>query len=235
MSTRIPHGPDDGGGQEDSIPEAMRAFFQAAASAKAEQDRFGTEARAAALRLARAVAFHDNSQAIIVAAALASIYNGSEALPVRLDEIRGLDWILQRDLVTVMLGTGHGGFSDAEIRDAFRKAGGEAAVDWFHWWTTDGPHRKALEWLVAFIVQDRHCSTAQALVTYFRSIVHGGKIADLSRLNYMDDNLTEPFALVLEALWGRDQGKLHIEDIQKAFESAGVAELLAGQAPAKTT
>jgi hypothetical protein len=229
MSDRISPGSDAAGGQSDDMPAEFIAFFQAAKSAQDEQARFGAAARDAVRRLAKAVYGHDNSQALTVAAALASIYNGSDARPVRLDELRWLDWSLQRDLVTVLIGTGHGAFEDKDIREAFREVGGDAAVTWFHWYITGGANRKALEQLVAFIVQNRDSSSARALITLFRSIVHGGKGADLSRLNYMGDELTAPFVMVLDGLWGRDQGALHVEDIPKAFQDAGAGDLLTVQ------
>jgi hypothetical protein len=64
--------------------------------------------------------------------ALASIYNGSDARPVRLDEIRWLPWSAQRDLVAILLGTGQADTTDTHIRDAFHAVGGEGAVEWFH-------------------------------------------------------------------------------------------------------
>src|SRR5687768_15081900 len=96
-----------GSGDDDEAKKEFAAFLSAASAAQAEQDAFGSHAPAAMERLAKACYGHDNSQAQTVAACLASIYNGSEARPVRLDEIRCLDWSLQRDLIVVMVGTGH--------------------------------------------------------------------------------------------------------------------------------
>ncbi len=68
----------------------------------------------------------------IVVRMLASIYNGSDARRVRLDEIRWLAWPHQRDLAAVMLGTGQTGTEDTHIRNAFHAVGGRPAVDWLH-------------------------------------------------------------------------------------------------------
>ena len=97
----------------------------------------GNDDQLAMRRLARAVYGHDNSQALTVAAALASIYNGDCARPVQLDEIRWLDWSLQVDLVTLMLGTGHSGFEDVKIAEAFRELAGQDGVSveaGRNWW-----------------------------------------------------------------------------------------------------
>ena len=226
---------DDSSSSEDDSKQELESFFAAAKHAADQQNSFGREAPAAMARLAKAIYGRDNSQAVTVGMALASIYNGSEARPVRLDELRWLDWSLQRDLIVVMLGTGHAGFEDYHMRDAFRTLGGDAAVDWFHWWTTGGAHRHALRSLVEFIVKDRHCSSARTLRDAFRSIVQGGAKADLSRLNYMDNELSVPFVMVLDALFGRDHGALKIEDVQEAFAAANAADFLTSEAvPEKT-
>lgn len=205
--------------EEENI-QAFRELFAGIHAADKEKSPYVSEAPEAARRLARAVYGHDNSQAQTVAAALASIYNGSEARPVRLDELRWLDWTLLRDLLAVMVGTGSGGFEDHHIRDAFREVGGEPAVEWFHWYTTGGPHRAALGRLVAFIKENAKASSATNLKALLLSIVHTKTPAALGHLNYIDDNWTQDFVLVLEGLFGRDQGTLHIEDVQVALASA---------------
>ena len=111
---------------------ALAELRTAIHSARDERAPYIAAAREAAGRLAKACLYHDNSQAVTVARALASIYNGSEAPTVRLDEIRWLDWSLQRDLLAVMVGTGDDHTPDTHIRDAFRAIGGEDAVEWFH-------------------------------------------------------------------------------------------------------
>jgi hypothetical protein len=223
MDDRVHSNPE--GDDSRGMPEEFVAFFAAAKSAQEQKAKFGAAARAACIRLAKACYARDNSQAVTVTAALASIYNGSDAKPVRLDELRWLDWVLLRDLITVLIGTGHSGFEDVGIREAFYEVGGLAAVEWLHWHTNGGRARKAVEKLVSFIVQNRHSSSAESLILLFRSIVNGGKIADLSRLNYMGDELTEPFVIVLDGLWGEGRRELYIEDIQKAFADAGCSSL----------
>jgi hypothetical protein len=78
-------------------------------------DKGSKQAAAAGLealpRLAKACYRETGSQAGIVMGWLASRYNGSEALPVRLDDINGLDWSLAKDLVAVILGCGRTGFA----------------------------------------------------------------------------------------------------------------------------
>ena len=96
----------------------LKAILQEAAIAQRDKDILGHQAPAAMLRLAKAIYPHESSQSITVAACLASVYSGSDALPVRLDEIRWLDWALQRDLAIVIMGTGNAGFEDSHIRNA---------------------------------------------------------------------------------------------------------------------
>ncbi len=197
---------------------ALKEFFAAITIADKEGKAAAAAGRDALPRLARAAYGHDNSQATIITRCLASCYNGSEALEVRLDDIRGLDWSLQKDLVAVILGCGKEGFSDKEIRHAFvEAAGSEAGADWLHWWTTGGAHRDALNRLVEFIRGHSAASSGRGLRALLASIVQG-EPADLSRLNYMDDELTKDFLLVLSALFGRDQGMLYIEDVKGALE-----------------
>lgn len=210
--------------QAGDAAEAFRALFASAARAQAEREPFAKAARAACVRLVRACYGHDNSQAQTVAAALASIYNGQAARGVRLDEIRWLDWQLQRDLITVMIGTGvdvDGAtpFSDSDIRAVFEEVGGKSGVEELHWWTTGGAHKAALRRLVEFIVANRQSSSAVALLDFLRSF-HGTGRADLSRLNYMEDELTVAAVMVLDGLVGRDQGALHAEDLANALNGA---------------
>jgi hypothetical protein len=233
-NNRLTPGSDDSGENSDHA-ELVRDFFNKVAIAAENQKQFGAAAPAAMRRLAKAVCGSDSSQSITVHAALASIYNGSDAQPVRLDELRWLDWALQVDLMTVLLGTGHAGFEDKAIREIIREVGGDGSVETLHWYTTGGRHRKALHILVTFIKENRHCSSGTALLSCFRSIVHGRKGAALGHLNYESDELTEAFVIVLDGLWGRDKGKLHIEDLSQAFSDAGLTELLAAEpaVPAK--
>jgi hypothetical protein len=199
---------------------AIRDFIATVKEANEGRAAYAKQAPEAMRRLARAVYGHDNSQAQCVAACLASIYNGSEARPVRLDEIRQLDWSLQKDLLAVMIGTGHSDFEDTDIRKAFEEIGGQAAVDWFHWYTTGGPHRAALERLIGFIRANREASSARALRELLGSIANSKDATSLSRLGYIDDAHTKDFVLILDGLFGRDQGHLHVEDITEALKAA---------------
>lgn len=196
-----------------------------ASAAEKEQNQFGLEAPAAMRRLAAAVNGRDSGQAQVVAAALASIYNGSEAMPVRLDEIRGLDWPLQRDLVTVMLGTGHAGCSDVDIRKAFFEVGGESAVNWFHWYTTGGPHRAALDRLVKFIASNSSSTTASTLRNTLRAFYNRETVQSVEELRYVSDQGPD-LALVINAFIGADSGKLDESDIESAFQKHGIADAL---------
>jgi hypothetical protein len=199
---------------------ALHEFFASVKEANEGRAAYAKQAPEAMQRLARAIYGHDNSQAQTVAACLASIYNGSEARPVRLDEIRHLDWSLQKDLLAVMIGTGHSDFEDTDIRKAFEELAGQAAVEWFHWYTTGGPHRAALTRLVAFIAANRDASSGRALRDLLLSIVISKNDTSLSRLGYIDDEHTKDFVLVLDGLFGRDQGHLHVEDIDAALRGA---------------
>ncbi len=212
-------------GDPDPIAD-VTAFFAAAAAAKAEQDAFGARAQDAMKRLAKACYGHDNSQAQTVASCLASIYNGEDARPVRLDEIRWLDWALQRDLVVVLVGTGHAGFKDSDIREAFEKIGGQAAVDWFHWWTCGGPHKAALRRLVVFVKENSNSSSAGTVRNALRSIYNGTTALSVGKLTYLGDELGRDFALVLDGIIGRNSGAVLENDIESAFKSAGLAEAL---------
>jgi hypothetical protein len=231
-SSRIP---SDSAGEPDDAKAAIKEFFAAVAVAHNAQQKFGNAAPAALDRLVAAIYPHDNSQAVTAARCLASIYNGSCALGVRLDEIRWLDWSLQQDLITVMLGTGHAGFEDSDIRKAFERAGGEAAVEWLHWHTSGGPHKAALRSLITFIKENRHSSTGKALLSIFRSLQSRSVGAQLSALNYMGEyengrDISHDVILVMGGLFGRDQGCLHLEDIPDAFAAAGIAALLTADA-----
>ena len=196
---------------------AIRDFIATVEEANEGRAAYAKQAPEAMRRLARAVYGHDNSQAQSVAACLASIYNGSEARPVRLDEIRHLDWSLQKDL---MIGTGHSDFEDTDIRKAFEEIGGQAAVDWFHWYTTGGPHRDALTRLVTFIGANRETVTARTLRELLESIIHDKATTNLAQLGMLDAKHTRDFVLILDGLFGRDQGQLHVADIAEALKKA---------------
>jgi hypothetical protein len=199
----------------------LKAFFAEAAAAKAEQDAFGRHAPAAMLRLARAVYGHDNSQAATVSACLASIYNGSDARPVRLDEIRWLDWQLQRDLVTVLVGTGHAGFEDTAIRKAFEAVAGPAGTDWLHWHSTGGPHKAALRRLVQFAAD--HPADAKSVRELLRALCDHQVKVSLTELAYMDSDVQGDFVLVLDGVCDRDKGLLTVDDIAKALSAANTS------------
>jgi hypothetical protein len=199
---------------------ALDEFFRAIGTASREAKAIVAEARPALERLVEASYGKDNGQACIITRWLASIYNGDEAQPVQLDEIRRLDWSLQRDLVAVMRGIGNEGFPDTEIRAAYERRAGRNGADWLHYWTTGQAHRDALRRLVDFAAHHRGCSTAKAIVDFLRSIAGNGGTADLSRLGYMDDAHTRDLCTVMRGLYGRDQGQLYTDDITAALNSA---------------
>jgi len=200
---------------------ALTEFFAAIKEGEAGRAPYVKDAPEAMRRLARAVYGHDNSQALTVAACLASIYNGAHARPVQLDEIRQLDWSLLKDLLSVMVGTGRSEeFSDEDIRRAFEEVGGKDGVDCLHWYTTGGPHRAALARLVAYIQEHRAASSARSLRDLLTSIADSKSTASLAGLNFIDDNHTRDFVLVIDGLFGRDQGSLSIEDVSEALRGA---------------
>jgi len=119
----------------DELREALRL-------GRTEIPRAGADGLAALERLARVVANSSTDQTGVIMSWLASVYNGGEALRVQLDDIRRLDWALRKDLLAVVLGCSQGAFSDTEIRKALLRAGGEAAVDRLHWYTTREEHHE---------------------------------------------------------------------------------------------
>ena len=200
---------------------AINDFIAAIKEGEAGRAPYIKEAPEAMRRLARTVYGHNNRQALIVTACLASIYNGGNARPVQLDEIRHLDWFLLKDLLAVMVGTGHGEqFSDQDIRRAFEEVGGKDAVESLHWYTTGGPHRAALERLVSYIRENRAASSARVLRDLLVSIGDSKATASLAGLNYIDDDHTKDFVLVIDGLFGRDKGSLSIEDISESLRGA---------------
>lgn len=219
-----PKTPDNTMTSDSHSPEekaAIAEFISAVKESTKARAQYAKEAPDAMLRLARAVYGHDNSQAQTVAACLASIYNGDCARPVQLDAIRHLDWSLLKDLLAVMIGTGHSeAFKDVDIRHAFEEVGGAAGVEWLHWYTTGGPHRAALKRLVTYIRENGEASSGRVLRELLASIGDRNATASIGRLNYLDDNHTKDFVLILDGLFGRDQGILHIEDITDALREA---------------
>lgn len=177
--------------------------------------------RAALPRLVDAALGH-SGQSDVVLRWLASIYNGSEAPPVELDEIRRLDWSLREDLLAVVLGCAQGDFSDVEIRKAFDAAGGQEAVDRLHSITCNNAQMRALARLVAFVRQHKEASSGKALHDILVSIVDKGARADLNMLGYMDDVHTADVLTVLDALYGRNRGKLYVENVRDALANAGL-------------
>jgi hypothetical protein len=202
--------------------EAINEFVRSMTSINSESKAAAEAGKAALPRLVKACYGHDNSQAVTIIRCLASIYNGSAARPVRLDDIRSLDWSLQKDLAAVIIGIGKAGFPDSQIRHEFVALGGEKAADALHWYTDGSQHKAALTRLVTFIKEHKQSSTARALSAMLFSIVDGAP-ANLSRLNYEDDTHTEDFVLILDGLFGRDRGSLHIEDVQGALSAAGIS------------
>lgn len=168
------------------------------------------------------VALGYSGQSDVVLRWLASIYNGSEAPQIELDEIRRLDWSLREDLLAVMLGCAQGNFSDVEIRHAFDAAGGQEAVDRLHAVTCNNAQVRALARLVEFARKHRESSSGKALRGLLASIVSKSEHADLNMLGYMDDELTNDVMTVLVALYGRDKGKLYVENVADALRAAGL-------------
>lgn len=116
-----------------AIQELLSVFAKAQAEEK-ERDVFVLACQPAAYRLA-AYAWrerHESDQAAIILGALASIYNGSTAPTIRLDELRWLAWPHQKDLIAVIFGIGSVDTPDTLIREAFNSAGGSAAVSFLH-------------------------------------------------------------------------------------------------------
>lgn len=168
------------------------------------------------------VALGHSGQCEVVLRWLASIYNGSEAPAIELDEIRRLDWSLREDLLAVVLGCGQGDFSDVEIRKAFDRVGGQEAVDRLHAVTCNNVQVAALARLVAFIRKNQGASSAKALRSLLASTIGTGATCDLSRLGFIDDEHTADVMTVLVALYGRDRGKLYVENVRDALENAGL-------------
>ena len=220
--------PDDRFERTHRAGDALASLFASLAEVQVNRGRIAAAAPAAMMRLAEATYGHDNGQAQIVAACLASIYNGADARPVRLDQIRGLDWELQQDLIIVMLGTGHGEFPDTAIREAFEEVGGPAAVDWFHWYTTGGPHRAALTRIVTHIAANPTSATASALRATIQSLYNRRTPVDLRF--FEDGEYGEDLALVVDGVIGRDRGVIGSTDIETAFEKANIPAALAQEA-----
>jgi hypothetical protein len=203
--------------------KAVNEFFQ-------EMNRIRLEAPIAAAtglealqRVVRAVWENRTSgQSESLMPLLASLYNGGNAFPIDLAyATAGLDWALKVDICAVILGKGLEGFPDTEIREAFRKVGGEAAVDWLHWHTTGGPAKAALGRLVAFCLDNRFCSTSRALREGLRSLHGSGGKLDLQAISRASDDTTNDLMLVLEGCIGRRQGLIYDADIAEAFKTAG--------------
>lgn len=114
--------------------QQLLSVFASAKAEENERDVFILACQPAALRLA-AYAWNErleSDQAATVLGALASIYNGSTAPAVRLDELRWLAWHHQKDLMAVLFGIGSVDTPDTLIREAFNSAGGSAAVSFLH-------------------------------------------------------------------------------------------------------
>ena len=180
-----------------------------------------TKGRAALPRLVDAALGH-SGQSDVVLRWLASIYNGSEAPAVELDEIRRLDWSLREDLLAVVLGCAQGDFSDVEIRKAFDAAGGQEAVDRLHAVTGNNLQMRALARLVAFIRKHEGASSAKTLRALLASTLGTGATFDISWIGLLDDELRADAFAVLDALLGRNRGKLYVENVRDALENAGL-------------
>jgi len=163
-----------------------------------------------------------SGQSDVVLRWLASIYNGSEAPAVELDEIRRLDWALREDLLAVVLGCAQGDFSDVEIRKAFAAAGGQEAVDRLHALVGNSAQERALARLVQFIHDHQGDATAKALRSMLASTFGNVATCDLGRLTYVADEIRADVAAVLDGLFGRDRGKLTPAAVRDALTNAGL-------------
>lgn len=210
--------------QTEEDKAAVRAFFAEVNQAEKEGKAAGAAGRAALDRLVAATMHNTGSQAGVILQWLASIYNGNRALRVQLDDIRRLDWTLQKDLAAVVLGCQRPGFADTAIAEAFAAAGGPEAVDRLLWYTTGKLYRQALDNLIAFARANRECSSGRWLVDALTSMACGRTTVDLARLGYIDNDLTTDFVRVLEGLVGAGRGVLHCEDIQDALRQANLLQ-----------
>jgi len=204
----------------------LKQFFADMAVVAKEAPIAAAAGRAALARVVRAVWQHRTSgQSESLIRILASLYNGSSALPVDIAyHTSGLDWTLKKDICAVILGKGLDGFPDTEIREEFRRAGGEAAVDWLHWHTTGGPARAALDRLVQFCLENKFASTARMLRSAMRSLHGSGGAVDLQALSRASDDITGDFLLVLDASIGSRHGIICDAHVAEAFERAGGSE-----------
>jgi hypothetical protein len=168
------------------------------------------------------VALGHSGQSGVVLRWLASVYNGSEAPAVELDEIRRLDWSLREDLLAVILGCAQGDFSDVQIRHAFDAAGGQEAVDRLHAITCNNAQVLALSRLVQFIRSHQGDWSTKGLRSLLASTLADGATCELSRLESIDEELRNDAFTVIDALYGRNRGKLYVENVREALENAGL-------------
>jgi len=211
--------PDSTRSPEDEA--AVQEFLADMKRIRADTAAAAAKGRTALPRLVDAALGH-SGQSDVVLRWLASVYNGSEAPAVELDEIRRLDWGLREDLLAVVLGCAQGDFSDKEIRYAFDHAGGQEAVDRLHAVTGNKVEVRALARLVQFIRAHQGDATAKALRSLLASTFGDGATCDLGRLTYIDDELRGDAFAVLDALFGRNRGKLQTGDVRDALKNAGL-------------
>lgn len=207
----------------DQPQESGAGFFRNLAEIGKESSIAAEAGRQALARVVHAVwTARPSGQSNRLVLILASLYNGSEASPIDLANLTAcLDWNLKKDICAVILGKGLEGFADYEIREEFRKAGGEEAVDWLHWHTTGGAARAALTRLVRFCLDNRHCSTAKLLRTALRSLHGSGDKVDLGAFSRCDNEITDDFVLLLDATIGPHHQQIVDSDIAEAFEKVG--------------
>jgi hypothetical protein len=117
--------------KEEAVADLKKLLAESAIG-DLERAEYSKRAPNALERLVAASYRNETDHGQTITRCLASIYNGFHARGVRLDEIRWLHWSTQKDLIDVMVGTGHHGFLDDHIRFAYAALGGEAAVNWFH-------------------------------------------------------------------------------------------------------
>ena len=206
----------------DDNQDALGEFARQMKAIKSECPVAGKEGRAALDRLAAAAYGSNGSQATIIAQFLASLYNGGDALPVRLDHVGRLDWSLRKDVAAVILGIYNERFSDSAIRQAFAAVGGDQAVEFLHWHTSGGPARAALQRLVAHFVENRDSLTLELL----RAINDCGNRARVGQLVYCDKDLGQDFVCVLDARVGAHRGQLEDAQVTEIFSKAGITDAI---------
>lgn len=169
------------------------------------------EGRKALSRLVQVV-LGDSEQSAVVLRWLASVYNGCEAAPVTLGEIRGLPWSLREDLLAVVLGCEQDGFNHGEIRQAFATSGGHAAVDRFDATMGRATSIAALV-RVLWVLRSRPQDTV-----YFRTFFRAARdVRGISLSPYGASVSIEDVGLVCDALFGASQHDDNAASVRSAL------------------